>query len=267
MSLVSVIVNRLILVTIFAMLVAAPGLPACAMEKDEDIDTNRPSFMFSPLVVPKGSLQLENGGLYQHFQHGTNFYGASETQVRLGLTKRAEFQMFVPSYGASVRAHRNGSLSGVSGLSEVGIKYQIAQLKKLQLSVIPSVNIPTSSQDVYLGKGVQGIFRVPWCYPLTPKLSVEGMQSILLLNSGRSVKYQPDFMLSRSIGSKASVFAEYVGFFTQHFSSSQIAHFGGVYKIKPHHQVDLHFGFGLDQTAPAAFIGSGYSYRFDKLPW
>ncbi len=273
MSLLSVIVNRLSCIivhrlpaVVLAIQFAAAGLPARSMDKDEDIDTNRPSYMYSPLVVPKGSVQLENGGLYQHFQHGTNFYGASETQVRLGLTERAEFQMFVPSYGASVRAHRTGSQSGVSGLSEVGIKYQLGPIEKLQLAVIPSVNIPTSSQDVYLGKGVQGLCRVPWSYPLTSKLSVMGMQSILLLNSGRSVEYQPDFMLSRSVGSKASVFAEYVGFFTQHFSSSQIAHFGGVYKVKPHHQVDVHFGFGLDQTAPAAFIGSGYSTVSTSCP-
>ncbi|RTL39242.1 MAG: transporter [Candidatus Melainabacteria bacterium] len=237
------------------------------MDKTEDIDTNRPSFMFSPLVVPKGSLQLENGGLYQHSQHGTNFFGAGETQVRVGLTDRVEFQMYVPSYGATHRAHRHDTQSGVSGLNEVGIKYQIGPVKKLQLSVIPSVNIPTGNQDAYFGKGVQGLLRAPWSYPLTPKLSIMGMQSILLLNSGRSLEYQPDFMLSRSVGSKASVFVEYVGFFTQHASASQIAHFGGVYKVKPHHQVDLHFGFGLSQTAPAAFIGSGYSYRFDKLPW
>lgn len=71
---------------------------AGAMDKTEDIDTNRPSFMFSPLVVPKGSVQLESGGLYQHFRKGINYFDASETQVRLGLTKRAELQLFVPYY-------------------------------------------------------------------------------------------------------------------------------------------------------------------------
>ncbi|HEY9731769.1 MAG TPA: transporter [Drouetiella sp.] len=238
-----------------------------ALDKSDDIDTNRPSFMFSPLVVPRGSVQIENGGLYQHFQHGGSYFDASETQVRVGLTKRAEFQMFVPYYVGTSRLRTDDTPSGVSGLSEVGFKYQLAPLKKLQISVIPSVNIPTGNKDIYFGKGVQGLLRAPWSYPLTPKLSIMGMQSILLLNSGRSVEYQPDFMLSRSIGSKASVFAEYVGFFTQQLSASQIAHFGAVYKVKPHHQIDMHFGFGLDKTAPAAFIGTGYSYRFDKLPW
>src|SRR5271155_1934501 len=34
-----------------------------AMDQTDDIDTNRPSFMDSPLVVPKGRLQPENGAL------------------------------------------------------------------------------------------------------------------------------------------------------------------------------------------------------------
>ncbi len=242
----------------------ATDTAAGAMDKAEDIDTNRPSFMFSPLVVPKGSVQLESGGLYQHFEHGINYFDASETQIRLGLTKRAEFQMFVPYF---VGTNQKGiTRSGVTDLGEVGIKYQVGPLKKFQLSVIPSVNIPSGSQAVS-GRGVQGLLRAPWSYPLNSKWSIMGMQSILLLNAGRDVQYQPDFMLNRSIGTKASVFAEYVGFFTQQARPAQIAHFGGLYKLKPHHQIDMDFGFGLDKNAPAAFIGSGYSYRFDKLPW
>ncbi|MBS1955467.1 MAG: transporter [Cyanobacteria bacterium SZAS-4] len=237
------------------------------MDKSDDIDTNRPSFMFSPLVVPKGSVQLENGGLYQRFQHGTNYFDASETQVRLGLTKRTELQMFVPYYVSLQQKGSSDNLSGVTDLNEVGIKYQVGPiLKKLQLSVIPSVNIPTGDRAI-AGPGAQGVLRAPWSYPLSSKWSIMGMQSILLLNGGRDVQYQPDFMLNRAVGQKVSVFAEYVGFFTQQAPSLQLSHFGGVYKLKPHHQVDLHFGFGLDKTSPAAFIGTGYSYRFDRLPW
>lgn len=80
--------------------------PANALTKSDDIDTNRPSFTSSPLVVLRGSWQLENGGLYQHFQHGINYFDASETQVRFGLAKRTEFQMFGPSW---VLLHTRGS--------------------------------------------------------------------------------------------------------------------------------------------------------------
>ncbi len=222
--------------------------------------------MFSPLVVPKGSLQLESGTLYQHFQHGTNYFDISETQVRAGLTKRTEFQMFVPNFVLTHQSHTGLTNAGVSDLGEVGIKQQIGPLKKLQLCIIPSLNIPTGSTTIS-GRGVQPVLRAPWGYPLNKNWSIMGMQSLLLLNSGRDIQYQPDFMLSRTVGPRAGVFAEYVGFFTHQAAPQQIAHFGGVYKVTRHHQLDMHFGFGMNKSAPAAFVGAGYSFRFDKLPW
>ncbi len=236
------------------------------MDKTEDIDTNRPSFMFSPLVVPRGSVQLENGTLYQHFQHGINYFDISETQVRLGLSKRSEFQMFVPNFVLTHQEHLSETQTGVSDLGEVGIKQQIGPIKKLQLCLIPSLDIPTGSTTIS-GRGVQPVFRAPWSYPLTKNWSIMGMQSLLVLNSGRKVQYQPDFMLNRSIGTRTGVFAEYVGFFTDHAQSLQIAHFGGVRKLNRNQQIDMHFGFGLDKTAPTAFVGAGYSFRFDRLAW
>ena len=60
---------------------------------------------------------------------------------------------------------------------------------------------------------------------------------------------------------------EYGGFFTQNTAPLNIMHFGGVYKIKRHHQIDTQFGFGMNRTAPIAFVGVGYSYRFDHIQW
>ncbi len=221
--------------------------------------------MFSPLVVPKGSLQLENGTVYQHFQHGINYFDISETQVRLGLTNRSEFQMFVPNFVLTHQGHTDTTPAGVSDLGEVGIKRQIT-LKKLQISLIPCLNIPTGSLTVS-GRGVQPVFRAPWSYPITDSFSIMGMQSLLLPNSAHTVLYEPDFMLSKSLTPALSVFAEYAGFFASSIPHQQIAHFGGTWKLNRHHQLDMHFGFGLDKAAPAAFIGAGYSYRFDRLPW
>jgi len=237
------------------------------MNPDEDIDTNRPSFMFSPIVVPRGSIQLENGTLYQHFQHGVNYFDISETQVRLGILKRTEFQIYVPDFVLTHQEHTNTTPAGVSDLGEVGIKQQLGPFKeKLQLTVIGSLDIPSGSRTIS-GTGVQPVFRAPWSYQLTKNWAVMGMQSVLVLNSGRDVQYQPDFMVSRSVGPKAAVFAEWIAFFTHHAQSVEIAHFGGVYKLNRHNQLDAHFGFGMNKAAPAAFLGGGYSYRFDGLAW
>lgn len=92
-----------------------------------------------------------------------------------------------------------------------------------------------------------------------------GMQSLLVLNKGRDVQYQPDVMLSYSPTNRIGFFAEYVGFITHRLPDVNIAHFGAVFKPARHHQLDAHFGVGLNKSAPAIFVGAGYSYRFDKL--
>ena len=70
--------------------------PAFATDKDSDIETNRPSFTFSSIVVPKGSLQVESGAQYAWANRGQDIFDIPETQVRLGLLEKTEFQMFVP---------------------------------------------------------------------------------------------------------------------------------------------------------------------------
>src|SRR6516165_7179022 len=133
-------------------------LPAWSMEKTDDIDTNRPSFMFSPLVLPAGSLQFENGTLYQHFQHGRTNFGIPETQVRLGLTKRTEFEMFVPNFVLNHQEHTIARAGGASDLNEVGIKHQFPSIRNFQITFIGALNIPTGSVTIS-GPGVQPVFR------------------------------------------------------------------------------------------------------------
>ncbi len=270
------------LIQLLSLSASAPGL---ALSQDDDIDTNRPSFMDSPLVVPKGSLQLENGTLYQHFQHGVNYYDIPENEVRFGITTHTEFQMFTPSWvmlnsqGATTVAVSNtmpGSAvietgpstfqNGVSDLNEAGIKHQFGPFfKDLNVSLIAGVNIPTGRRLIS-GGGVQPVVRMPWMKGLTKNWSYGGMQSVLVVNSGRDVQWQNFWMLSRAFGARTSAFMEYAGFYTHQEKPSNIIHFGLVRKLNKNNQIDMHFGFGLNQAAPAALVGVGYSFRFDRLP-
>ena len=59
---------------------------------------------------------------------------------------------------------------------------------------------------------------------------------------------------------------EYAGFYTQDVRPINFMHFGAVRKLNKNNQVDIHFGFGLNKTAPSAFVGAGYSFRLDRLP-
>lgn len=259
---------------LFALLLGAR--PAIALDKTDDIDTNRPSFMDSPLVVPKGSLQLENGTLYQHFQHGLNYYDIPETEVRLGLTKSTELQVYAPNYfifhqqSSPLSPGSSDNRAGVSDIQEAGFKHQLPSIiKDLNISIIGAVTVPTGRR-LYSSGGVQPVFRAPWGYALNKNWSIMGMQSFLVINSGENPVWENFWMLNRTIGSRTSVFAEYGGFYTHGSVPSSptvnLAHFGAVRKLNKNNQIDIQFGFGMNKAAPAAFVGVGYSVRFDRLP-
>lgn len=266
------------------LIIIAFPLFAQALEKTDDIDTNRPSFTDSPLVVPKFSLQLENGTQYQHLQHGGNYWDASETEVRFGLTDKTEFQMFVPNFallrtagpGAIASTGRSTSVStsslsetlhaGVSDLAEIGLKRQLKPiLKDMNIALIAGVSPPTGSRFLS-GTGTQGVFRMPWTKPLNAHWTICGMPSFILLNQARNSQYQQTAMLCRSIGTRTTLFTEYAGFYTRKEFPVNFIHFGVVRKLDRTRQLDIHFGFGLNKSAPAAFVGVGYSFRFDHFP-
>jgi hypothetical protein len=248
---------------------------ADAMEKTDDIDTNRPSFMDSPLVLPRASIQAENGTLFQWFHGGQRQFDIPETEVRIGLSKRTEIQMFTPNYNL---LRTNGETNSyVSDLTEVGIKEQLGPilpdaknvpgfLRNYNLAMIVAATPPTGS-SVISGTGTAGTLRFPWSKSIGKNYCIAGMQSLLLINSGRTLQYQPDVLFGRNMGSRGFIFAEYGGFLTEGQGIVNIAHFGGIRKLTRHQQIDMQFGFGMNHTSPIAFVGVGYSFRFDKFKW
>ena len=262
----------------FAVVLVSIALAVCvqsntfAMEKTDDIDTNRPSFMASPLVVPKGSAQFENGVLYQHFEHGQSTVDMPETEVRLGLTKNVEFQAFVPNYElfhqqSSARTGQlNANRDGVSDIQEAGFKIQLpSKFKSVNVAIIGGVTIPTG-RSLISSKGVEPVIRMPWTKALSKNWAAGGMQSLLVVDAGRDAQWQNFWLLSRAIGARTAMFTEYGGYYTHHNASVNLAHFGIVRKLNKNAQIDLQWGVGMNKSAPAAFVGAGYSFRLDRLP-
>jgi hypothetical protein len=243
----------------------AGWLAALATDITNDIDTNRPSFMDSPIVVPRGSVQLENGTLFSGLRHGQWSYDVPETEVRVGGLKTTEIQMFVPNF--FLVRNSNSTFGRASNLAEIGIKQALpSPSSKLNLAFIGGVTAPTGSPIVTSG-GTIPVMRMPYTYAVTDKWGFCGMQSLLVVNKGADVQWQPDALVCRTVGPKGTVFMEYGGFITHHHNPVHIIHFGAVYKVSHCQQIDTQFGFGMNESAPSAFVGAGYSVRFDQLHW
>ena len=96
---------------------------ARSQETEPAIVTDRPDVTESSIVVPKGSLQLENGITWTA-DHGNQSVDFSETLVRLGVSTRTELRLVTPNYLKDVTS------SNASGFNDiaVGVKQQLGPL-------------------------------------------------------------------------------------------------------------------------------------------
>jgi hypothetical protein len=247
--------------TAFLITIAAcgQGQPAAA---DSEIVTDRPDVTESSIVIPKGSLQFENG-LTWTSDHGQTTLDFSETLIRLGLFDRTELRIVVPNYLESL----TGTSASGFGDVAIGMKQQIGPLPgDVDLSVIVALSLPTGA-DRISSHGFDPFIKFPWSKDLGDGWAVGGMQSLFWYTEDRrrNLTWEPTFYIEKQLTKSWDAFAEYAGDFAQRGGPREIAHFGTAYKITPGNQIDFHFGFGLSRAAAAPFFAAGYSFRLDNI--
>ncbi len=82
---------------------------------------DRPDVTESGIVVPKGSLQFENGMTWTG-DHGIHTLDVSETLIRFGVSARTEIRFVAPNYLGGVSG--TNSASGFGDIA-LGIKQRI----------------------------------------------------------------------------------------------------------------------------------------------
>jgi hypothetical protein len=227
-----------------------------------EINTDRPDVTESSVVVPRGSLQIENGAAWTS-DHGSHSVDLSETLIRFGILNKTELRLVVPNYFDSIG--RTGSRSGFGDLA-LGVKQQLGPLPgDVDLAVIIAVSLPTGSSGVTSG-GYDPFIKFPWSKELKDGWSVGGQQSLFWNtdDNRRNLTWEPTQYLEKQIAKPLDVFVEYAGDYLQRGNSRQLLHFGAAYKITPVNQLDFHFGLGLTQATPNHFFAVGYSIRFDR---
>lgn len=233
----------------------------CPSPRDQ-IATDRPDVTNSSIVVPKGSLQIENG-INVSARDGSQFIDGTNTRLRAGIADCLEFLIDVPTYFASVRGPE------ASGFSDVApaIKWQISPIPgKVDLSAVFGVALPTGSAGI-AGRGAQPYLQFPWSWELRSGWELSGMLTEFIRPSdptGRAIT-EATFVVERKMTERVSLFAEYVGDYPANGSPAQLVNSGGLYRLTPNQQVDFHVALGLDRNAPRYIVGVGYSVRFDDL--
>jgi hypothetical protein len=226
------------------------------------IATDRPSVTNSSVVVPDGSLQVENGFLETSSQ-GQSVLDGPESLVRLGVAKRTELRFTVPDY------FHNLTTSEGSGFGDFafGVKEQVGPtLGKFDVSVILFLSFPTGAKTVSSGGYDPGL-QVPWSRALSANWTAAGMFSVYWPTHGptRDVTGEFTFLLDRQLTKPWDAFVEYAGDFPEAGGPRHLLHFGTALKISNQQQIDFHIGVGLSSAAVDHLVGIGYSFRFQAI--
>src|ERR1700681_190332 len=234
---------------------------SCPTTKDE-ISTDRPDVTNSSLVVPAGSLQIENG-INSSARDGGRFVDGTNTRLRAGIANCLEVLVDVPTYFANVRGPEGSGFSDVAP----ALKWQISPIPgKVDLSAVFGVALPTGSAGI-AGRGAQPYLQFPWSWELQGGWGLSGMFTEFIRPSDPTSKLitETTFVIERKMTERASLFVEYVGDYPQNGSPAQLLNSGGLYRLSPNQQVDFHIALGLNHNAPRYIVGIGYSVRFDEL--
>jgi hypothetical protein len=251
-----------VLLTLLACLSPiAARAEGCPSSKDE-ITTDRPDVTNSSLVVPAGSLQIENG-VNLSARDGDRFVDGTNTRWRVGIANCLELLVDTPTYFADVRSPHN------SGFSDVvpALKWQISPAPgKVDLSAVFGVALPTGSAST-AGPGAQPYLQFPWSWELSSGWGLSGMFTEFFRPSDAANKRTTETTVAveKKVTERTSLYVEYVGDYPENGSPAQLLNSGGIYRLSPNQQVDFHVALGLNHNAPSYIVGVGYSIRFDEL--
>ena len=251
---------------LFALFAATlgPWLPAhpqtCSANPQSSISTDRPQITNSSIVVPCGSLQLENG-LQVTSSSGQRTVDLPETSVRYGLAKNTELRFMVPDYFSN--ASSGMAFSNGFGDLSLGLKQQLGPIRGFDLSVIASLSLPTGAGAIS-SHGSDPAVQLPWSHSISKNWTAAGQFGLgwPTQPAGRNLMGQSSVYFDRQLTSLFDAYVEYSGVFPQSGGRQHLIDFGAAYKATPHQQVDFHCGFGLSSAAPDYAIGLGYSVRF-----
>jgi outer membrane putative beta-barrel porin/alpha-amylase len=227
----------------------------------DEFDADRPDVTNSPIAVPRGSFQAEDGVTWTAENRSDVFDGA-ETLLRAGVANCTELDVQLPTYFYSMNGHAASGFDDVV----VSFKRQLPDFYGFVTSAAGGLEFPTGSNAVS-DSGYDPYIQGSWSREISDDWSLAGMFTLAWLTSGSasSPSFQSTFEVEHDLTSSVDSFLEYVGDYPNHSRPAQIVDAGATWEIAKRQAVDFHFGFGLNSGSPNHFFGFGYSFRLDGL--
>ncbi|BCM92093.1 hypothetical protein IAD21_03972 [Abditibacteriota bacterium] len=246
---------------------AQPSQPASEQQSDDiELSTDRPGFLTSTDVVPKGHIQLESGIMAERSGDDRS-YSFGQLLVRVPVSSRAEARVGVPSYLVS----RSGGMrdTGADNVFLEG-KYLLASRKNASYAILVNAFLPTGSRRVTTREfqpGVNLAADYTFCDKVGATFNVGAVRTADDDSATGSTSHSTqlfgaasfNFTLSPKTGAFAELYAEGGDGPTQKYVDG-----GFTYLLNPRTQLDASAGVGLgnDAGGPDYFYAVGVSRLF-----
>jgi len=264
--------NPLPLLIFFGLLLTV--LPAAWSAEDQQpsvfLVTDRPTNSASPLLVPKGSFQLEAGYVYSRLD--TDFaeieqHAAPDLLIRFGISDRVEGRLFTT--GWVIRETDDNSstkFSDVTVGTKIGLLPKRGRVDKI--SLLADVSLPVGSE------GETGDYVVPKVlliggYELSDRFGLTcniGPSWVTYKQNGereRSWNLNYALAFSALVRPEVTLFTEVYGDLREGdlLPDQHNLQAGATIQVAPKFQLDFRFGAGLVSAAPDWFLGAGLAFR------
>ena len=266
--------STLVLAALPAILIGPDPVFAQSVEEGETdslplIGTDRPTDSVAPVVVPKGTFQLEMGYKYRRFDNAddTDFHEFPDLLVRYGINPKWEARFFTT--GFTYRDQPSGSETGFNDIS-VGAKYRFADEagRRPQMALLLDLLVPVGHEEFTSNYVVPKVLFVAG-HTLSERLGLTYNIGPSLVSSKNNDDRNTDVdlnyavALSGATGGPATLFGEIYGAFA--FGSGRPdrhnVQAGATILLNSRFQIDFRGGLGLVDNEPDWLLGAGLAFR------
>lgn len=246
-------------------------------EPSDELVTDRPDQTESASVVPRGSVQLEVGGVFTRDSEAdldVETFEAPSSLLRFGLADRAEMRV---GWSGFVEERFDGpgageTLDGVGDM-DLGAKFLLVQggERRPQVALLVTSTVPVGDDDT-TSDAWDPSFRFNFDHDLSENLGL-GVNLGAEWQTVRSdagvedtaTRFVYTAALGRALDEARGVFVEIFGSesIDGPDSGAEVSLDGGLtWLLRPNLQLDVAAGVGLTDAADDWFVGAGVSVRW-----
>jgi len=240
-------------------LVATTALACCCIsvhaQEEQPINTERPGFSSSPVVLQPGMLQVEAGYQYTDAGSGASDSSVPLTLIRVGLADRVELQL---GWSGLSWTDSGGRSSNGANDASAGIKWQATgDGATVPIAVFAGVSLPVGA-DEFTSDSYDPTLAAFWSY----SAGLDWFGTVNLTDADDDTTVTNAIGINLPVSGDIGAFVEYYGTFAGDGGPEHYLDGGFTWLRRNNLQFDVNAGAGLNDRAADFFFGFGVGYRF-----